>query len=99
MPRTSAYRSLAGCFLPADIYVRYLRAQKRDVKFCIGSDEHGVPITIRAMKEGITPQDVVDKYQTIIKESFAEWVSRLISIRAHPIRSITKHHRLLYQTI
>ena len=62
---------LAGCYLPADIYVRYLRAQKRDVKFVCGSDEHGVPITIRAMKEGITPQDVVDKYNTIIKESFA----------------------------
>ncbi len=61
---------LAGCYLPADIYVRYLRAQKRDVKFICGSDEHGVPITIRAMKEGITPQDVVDKYNTIIKDSF-----------------------------
>ena len=47
---------LAGCYLPADIYVRYLRAQKRDVKFVGGSDEHGVPITIRAMKENITPQ-------------------------------------------
>jgi len=52
---------LAGVYLPADIYVRYLRAQKRDVKFVSGSDEHGVPITIRAMKEGITPQEVVDK--------------------------------------
>ena len=63
---------LAGCYLPADIYVRYQRAQKRDVKFVCGSDEHGVPITIRAMKEGITPQDVVDKYNAIIKDSFAE---------------------------
>ena len=63
---------LAGCYLPADIYVRYQRAQKRDVKFVCGSDEHGVPITIRAMKEGITPQDVVDKYNTIIKDSFAD---------------------------
>lgn len=62
---------LAGCYLPADIYVRYLRAQKRDVKFIGGSDEHGVPITIRAMKEGITPQQVVDKYHAIIKESMA----------------------------
>lgn len=61
---------LAGCYIPADIYVRYLRAQKRDVKFVGGSDEHGVPITIRAMKEGITPQQVVDKYHAIIKESF-----------------------------
>jgi methionyl-tRNA synthetase len=61
---------LAGCYLPADIYVRYLKARKRDVKFICGSDEHGVPITIRAMKEGITPQEVVDKYHAIIKESF-----------------------------
>ncbi|MBA3829796.1 MAG: methionine--tRNA ligase [Taibaiella sp.] len=63
---------LAGCYLPADIYVRYLRAQKKDVKFVCGSDEHGVPITIRAMKEGITPQQVVDKYHELIKESFAQ---------------------------
>jgi methionyl-tRNA synthetase len=62
---------LAGCYLPADIYSRYQRVQKRDVKFVCGSDEHGVPITIRAMKEGVSPQDVVDKYNTIIKESFA----------------------------
>ena len=63
---------LAGCYLPADIYVRYQRAQKRDIKFICGSDEHGVPITIRAMKEGITPQEVVDKYHAIIKESFEQ---------------------------
>ena len=63
---------LAGCYLPADIYVRYQRAQKRDVKFVGGSDEHGVPITIRAMKEGITPQQVVDKYHAIIKESMEQ---------------------------
>ncbi len=63
---------LAGCYLPADIYVRYQRAQKRDVKFICGSDEHGVPITIRARKEGITPQDVVDKYHKIIKDSFED---------------------------
>ena len=63
---------LAGCYLPADIYVRYLRAQKRDVKFIGGSDEHGVPITIRAMKEGITPQQVVDRYHAIIKESMEQ---------------------------
>ncbi|MEO8769543.1 MAG: methionine--tRNA ligase [Ferruginibacter sp.] len=60
---------LAGCYLPADIYVRYLRAGKKDVKFIGGSDEHGVPITIRAMKEGITPQQVVDKFHAMIKES------------------------------
>ena len=63
---------LAGCYLPADIYVRYQRAQKRDVKFVCGSDEHGVPITIRAMKEGITPQQVVDKYHALIRDSFAQ---------------------------
>lgn len=61
---------LAGCYLPADIYARYQRAQKRDVQFVCGSDEHGVPITIRAMKEGITPQEVVDKYNTLIRDSF-----------------------------
>jgi methionyl-tRNA synthetase len=63
---------LAGCYLPADIYVRYLRAQKRDVKFIGGSDEHGVPITIRALKEGITPQQVVNRYHAIIKESMSQ---------------------------
>ena len=60
---------LAGCYIPADIYCRYQRARGRDVKFIGGSDEHGVPITIRAMKEGITPQQVVDKYHAIIRES------------------------------
>jgi len=63
---------LAGCYLPADIYVRYLRAKKLDVKFVSGTDEHGVPITIRAMKEHITPQQVVDKYHKIIEDSFEE---------------------------
>ncbi|WP_415158852.1 methionine--tRNA ligase [Parafilimonas sp.] len=63
---------LAGVYLPADIYVRYLRAQKRDVKFVSGSDEHGVPITIRAMKEGVSPQEIVDKYHAIIKSSLEQ---------------------------
>src|SRR5215475_12753239 len=63
---------LAGGYLPADIYVRYQRAQKRDIKFVCGSDEHGVPITIRAMKEGISPQEVVDKYHAAIKDGFGE---------------------------
>ncbi|MBP6456393.1 MAG: methionine--tRNA ligase [Chitinophagaceae bacterium] len=63
---------LAGCFLPADIYVRYLRANKKDVKFVCGTDEHGVPITIRAMKENKTPQEVVDFYYTQINDSFKE---------------------------
>jgi methionyl-tRNA synthetase len=64
---------LAGVYLPADIYVRYLRAKGEDVKFICGSDEHGVPITIRAQKEGVTPQQVVDKYHAIIKESFQDF--------------------------
>ena len=55
---------LAGVYVPADIYVRYLRLKKEDVIFIGGSDEHGVPITIRAKKEGVTPQDVVDRYHT-----------------------------------
>jgi len=63
---------LAGCYIPADIYARYLRAQKKDVKFIGGSDEHGVPITIRAMKEGVSPQDIVDKYHAQIKDSFEQ---------------------------
>jgi methionyl-tRNA synthetase len=63
---------LAGCYLPADIYVRYQRAQKRDVKLIGGSDEHGVPITIRAMKEGISPQEVVNKYHAMIKDSLTK---------------------------
>ena len=61
---------LAGVYVPADIYVRYLRLKGEDVLFIGGSDEHGVPVTIRAKKEGITPQDVVDRYHNIIKESF-----------------------------
>jgi len=64
---------LAGVYLPADIYVRYLRAAGRDVKFICGSDEHGVPITIRAQKEGVTPQQVVDKYHAIIRDSFVDF--------------------------
>ena len=61
---------LAGVYVPADIYVRYLRMKGEDVLFICGSDEHGVPITIKAKKEGCTPQDVVDRYHSIIKKSF-----------------------------
>ncbi|MEN9919539.1 MAG: methionine--tRNA ligase [Bacteroidota bacterium] len=64
---------LAGVYIPADIYVRYLRLKGEEVIHIGGSDEHGVPITIRAKKEGVTPQDVVDKYHTIIKQSFSEF--------------------------
>ena len=64
---------LAGVYVPADIYVRYLRLRKQPVIFIGGSDEHGVPITIRARKEGVTPQDVCDRYHKIIKDSFREF--------------------------
>ena len=64
---------LAGVYVPADIYVRYLRLKKEDVVFIGGSDEHGVPITIRAKKEGCTPQDICDRYHKIIKDSFKEF--------------------------
>ena len=63
---------LAGVYVPADIYVRYLRLKKRDVMFVCGSDEHGVPVTIRARKEGITVQEVVDRYHELIKKSFED---------------------------
>lgn len=62
---------LAGVYVPADIYVRYLRMKGEDVLFVCGSDEHGVPITIKAKKEGVTPQDIVDRYHALIKSSFA----------------------------
>ncbi len=62
---------LAGVYVPADIYVRYLRMKGEDVLYVCGSDEHGVPITIKAKKEGCTPQDVVDRYHKIIKDSFS----------------------------
>lgn len=63
---------LAGVYVPADIYVRYLRMMNEDVLFIGGSDEHGVPITIKARNEGVTPQDIVDRYHTIIKQSFQD---------------------------
>jgi len=81
---------LAGCYLPADIYVRYQRAQKKDIKFVGGSDEHGVPITIRAMKEGISPQQVVDKYHALIKESMEQMA---ISFDIYSRTSNKIHHK------
>ncbi|HXS56290.1 MAG TPA: methionine--tRNA ligase [Hanamia sp.] len=81
---------LAGCYIPADIYARYLRAKKLDVKFVGGSDEHGVPITIRAMKENITPQQVVDRYHAIIKDSFEHFG---ISFDIYSRTSNPVHHK------
>ncbi|MFS0490200.1 methionine--tRNA ligase [Leadbetterella byssophila] len=64
---------LAGCYIPADVFVRYLRSKGEDVAFISGTDEHGVPITIKAKKEGVSPQEVVDKYYKIIKDSFEDF--------------------------
>ena len=64
---------LAGVYVPADIYARYLRLKGEEVLFIGGSDEHGIPITIKARNEGVTPQDVVDRYHTLIKKSFEEF--------------------------
>ena len=80
---------LAGVYVPADVYVRYLRAQGEEVMFIGGSDEHGVPITIKARKEGCTPQDIVDRYHKIIKESFAELG---ISFDIYSRTSSKEHH-------
>ena len=80
---------LAGCYLPADIYARYLRLTKKDVLFICGSDEHGVPITIKAKKEGITPQQVVDKYHKMMGDSFKEFG---ISFDMYSRTSSQTHH-------
>ncbi|TBH74000.1 methionine--tRNA ligase [Aquirufa nivalisilvae] len=82
---------LAGCYLPADIYVRFLRLQNRDVIFVSGTDEHGVPITIKAQKEGKTPQEVVDYYYKEIKQSFEEFG---ISFDIYGRTSDPVHHKL-----
>ncbi|HOY48571.1 MAG TPA: class I tRNA ligase family protein, partial [Flavobacteriales bacterium] len=63
---------LAGCYIPADTYVRFLRLMGKDVLFICGSDEHGVPITLKARDLGITPQDVVDKYHKLMGDAFAD---------------------------
>jgi methionyl-tRNA synthetase len=81
---------LAGVYVPADIYARYLRLRKEEVIFIGGSDEHGVPITLKAKKEGITPQDVVDKYHKIIKDSFADFG---ISFDIYSRTSSKTHHQ------
>ncbi len=81
---------LAGCYLPADIYVRYLRSIGHDVKFVCGSDEHGVPITIKAKKENSTPQQVVDKYHKIMGDAFNEFG---ISFDVYSRTSSKIHHQ------
>lgn len=81
---------LAGVYVPADIYTRYLRQKGKDVIFICGSDEHGVPITLKAKQEGIKPQDVVDKYNDIIKKSFEEFG---ISFDIYSRTSNNIHHK------
>jgi len=81
---------LAGCYLPADIYVRYLRSQGRDVAFICGSDEHGVAITLKAMQEGMTPQELVDKYHGMIKNAFEGFG---ISFDIYSRTSSPEHHQ------
>ncbi len=81
---------LAGVYVPADIYARYLRLNNKDVVFVCGSDEHGVPITLKAKKEGITPQQVVDKYHAIIKKAFADFG---ISFDNYSRTSAKIHHK------
>jgi len=82
---------LAGVYVPADIYVRYLRLKKQQVIFIGGSDEHGVPITIRARKEGVTPQDIVDRYHGLIKKSFEDFG---ISFDVYSRTTSRTHHQL-----
>ncbi len=82
---------LAGVYVPADIYVRDLRAKGEEVVFIGGSDEHGVPITIKAQKEGVTPQDIVDRYHSLIKKSFEEFG---ISFDIYSRTSSETHHKL-----
>jgi methionyl-tRNA synthetase len=82
---------LAGVYVPADIYVRYLRLKGEDVLFIGGSDEHGVPITIRARKEGCTPQDIVDRYHNMIKKSFEDFG---ISFDIYSRTTSDIHHKL-----
>ena len=81
---------LAGVYVPADIYVRYLRLKGEDVMFVGGSDEHGVPVTQRARKEGITPQQVVDRYHKMIKDSFEEFG---ISFDVYSRTTSATHHK------
>ena len=81
---------LAGVYVPADIFVRYLRSKEEEVVFIGGSDEHGVPITIKAKQEGISPQEIVDKYHELNKKSFQEFG---ISFDVYSRTSALIHHK------
>ena len=81
---------LAGVYVPGDIYARYLRKRGKDVAYICGSDEHGVAIPMRAKKEGVTPQDIIDKYHAIIKKSFVDFG---ISFDNYSRTSSETHHK------
>ena len=82
---------IAGAYLPADIYVRYLKANQKDVAFICGSDEHGAAITLRAHKEKSTPQQIVDQYHTMMGKSFADFG---IDFDIYHRTSSTEHHAM-----
>ncbi len=83
---------IAGAMLPADIYVRYLRAAGEDVVWICGSDEHGAAITLRAKKEGVTPQEIVDRYHTLMSSTFENFG---ISFDVYDRTSSPEHHKTL----
>ena len=85
---------VAGVYLPSDIFVRFLRMNHHDVAFICGSDEHGAAITLRAKKEGTTPQEIVDKYNGIIGKAFKTLISPLIYFTELLQKSIMKQHKI-----
>ena len=89
---------LAGVYIPGDIYARFLRSNKKDVVFVCGSDEHGVPITISAKNEGVSPQEVVDKYHKLIGDSFKRLEFVLTFTTEHQISFITKRLLIFLST-
>ena len=88
---------LAGAYLTPDLYVRYKRLKGDDIVFICGSDEHGVPITIAAEKEGVQPQDIVDRYHEMNKQVFEDLESRSITMGVHLLLFIMKHHKKFLQ--
>ena len=85
---------LAGVYVPADIYARYLRLTGNDVAYICGSDEHGVAIPMKAKKDGVSPQEIIDKYHGIIKQSFQDLVFLLTIILVLRLRYIIKQLRI-----
>ena len=84
---------IAGAYLPADIYVRYLKGKGHDVVFVCGSDEHGAAITLQAKKDNLTPQEIVDKYHAINKKAFADFELTLVFITEPPVNYTMKPHK------